>query len=81
MAQTLTVSRFATSDRYAAYTSTTPVPVSSSNTQRHRLSRGGNRQPNAALHTIALKTGRSPTRCRTPVEMWAAQVSAVGKYV
>lgn len=31
-----------------------PVPASSGQTQRHRLSRGGDRQLNRALHTIAL---------------------------
>jgi hypothetical protein len=30
------------------------MPVWSSNKARHRLSRTGNRQPNAALHRIAL---------------------------
>jgi len=31
-----------------------PIPVSSGCTDRHRLSRGGNRQLNAALHGIAI---------------------------
>ncbi|MGW5113788.1 transposase [Nocardia sp. NPDC004123] len=36
----------------------TPVPVWSSNRARHRLSRTGNRQLNAALHRIALTQAR-----------------------
>src|ERR1700741_1038520 len=35
-----------------------PLPVWSSNTPRHRLSRTGNRQLNAALHRIALTQAR-----------------------
>ena len=35
-----------------------PLPVWSSNKQRHRLSRTGNRQLNAALHRIALTQAR-----------------------
>jgi transposase len=31
-----------------------PIPASSGRTDRHRLNRGGDRQANAALHTIAL---------------------------
>ena len=31
-----------------------PIPASSGRTDRHRLSRGGDRQANRALHTIAL---------------------------
>ncbi len=32
----------------------TPIPASSGQTNRHRLSRGGDRQLNRALHTIVL---------------------------
>src|ERR1700741_4064798 len=35
-----------------------PLPVWSSNKQRHRLSRTGNRQLNAALHRIAMTQAR-----------------------
>ncbi|WP_263053694.1 IS110 family transposase [Gordonia malaquae] len=35
-----------------------PIPVSSGKTNRHRLSRGGDRQGNSALHTIALSRMR-----------------------
>jgi hypothetical protein len=40
--------------RGARHNGTAPVPVWSSNRHRHRLSRTGNRQLNAALHRIAI---------------------------
>jgi transposase len=39
---------------FARLAGVAPVPASSGKTQRHRLSRGGDRQLNRALHTIAL---------------------------
>jgi transposase len=39
---------------FAALCGTAPVPASSGKTTRHRLSRGGDRHANSALHTIAL---------------------------
>jgi transposase len=39
---------------FARLAGVAPVPASSGRTQRHRLSRGGDRQLNRALHTIAL---------------------------
>ena len=39
---------------FAALCGTAPVPASSGKTTRHRLSRGGDRGANHALHTIAL---------------------------
>ncbi len=39
---------------FAALCGTAPVPASSGKTTRHRLSRGGDRAANHALHTIAL---------------------------
>lgn len=39
---------------FAALCGTAPVPASSGKTTRHRLSRGGDRQANHALHTIAV---------------------------
>ncbi|MBB5787926.1 IS110 family transposase [Jiangella mangrovi] len=38
---------------------TAPIPVWSSDTERHRLDRGGNRRLNRALHTIARTQARS----------------------
>jgi transposase len=44
--------RLRTSASFAALCGTTPIPVSSGRTDRHRLSRGGDRQANAALHHV-----------------------------
>jgi transposase len=46
---------------FAALCGTAPVPASSGRTTRHRLSRGGDRAANAALHTIAtVRMGSDP---------------------
>lgn len=49
---------------FAALCGTAPVPASSGKTTRYRLSRGGDRRANNALHTIALSRMRShpPTK-------------------
>jgi transposase len=39
---------------FARLAGVAPIPASSGHTQRHRLSRGGDRQLNRALHTIVL---------------------------
>ena len=54
LGETAGVDRFRSKDAYARNTGTAPMPVWSSNKARHRLSRTGNRQLNAALHRIAL---------------------------
>ena len=46
--------RFRSANAFARHNGTAPLPVWSSNHQRHRLSRTGNRQLNAALHRIAI---------------------------
>jgi transposase len=48
------VARFPTKAHFASYTGTAPVEVSSGGIVRHRLSRGGDRQLNHALHMIAI---------------------------
>ena len=52
--ETVSISRFRSRHAYARHNGTAPVPVWSANTHRHRLSRAGNRQLNAAIHRIAL---------------------------
>ena len=54
LGETAGVDRFTSKDAYARHNGTAPLPVWSSNRARHRLSRTGNRQLNAALHRIAL---------------------------
>ncbi|MGH2465253.1 MAG: IS110 family transposase [Candidatus Limnocylindrales bacterium] len=48
------IRRFRSQDALAALAGVAPIPASSGQTQRMRLNRGGNRQLNRALHTIAL---------------------------
>lgn len=51
---TVTVTGFASEGHFAAYAGVAPREVSSGDVVRHRLSRGGDRQLNYTLHTIAL---------------------------
>jgi len=46
--------RFPNEAAFARLAGTAPIPASSGRTSRHRLDRGGDRQLNRALHTIAL---------------------------
>ncbi len=46
--------RFTSEAAFARCNGTAPLPASSGKTVRHRLSRGGDRQVNNAIHTIAL---------------------------
>jgi transposase len=50
LGETAGVDRFRSEDAFARHNGTAPMPVWSSNKARHRLSRTGNRQLNAALH-------------------------------
>jgi transposase len=52
--ETAGASRFRSRAAFARYNGSAPVPVWSGNDSHHRLSRGGNRQLNAALHRIAV---------------------------
>jgi len=62
--ETAGVVRFRSKEAFARHNGTAPVPVWSGNTVRHRLSRGGNRQLNAALHRIAITQMRIDERGR-----------------
>lgn len=54
--------RLRSSASFAALCGTAPIPVSSGRTDRHRLSRGGDRQANAALHHIVkVRLSHDPT--------------------
>lgn len=48
------VGRFRSRAAFARHNGSAPLPVWSGNTERHRLSRTGNRQLNVALHRIAI---------------------------
>ena len=56
------VRRFPSRHHFASYTGTAPLEVSSGEIVRHRLSRAGNRQLNAALHIAALTNKRYDPR-------------------
>ena len=47
------IGRFSSADRFASYSGTAPIEVSSGEVTRHRLSRSGNRALNNALHLAA----------------------------
>jgi transposase len=54
------VARFPTRDRYASYTGTAPIEISSGPRKVHRVSRRGNRQLNHAIHIVAVTQIRFP---------------------
>jgi transposase len=56
--ETADVRRFRSRHAHARHNGTAPLPVWSSNRPRHRLSRVGNRQLNAAVHRIAITQAR-----------------------
>ena len=61
--------RFHSEAAFAMLAGTSPIPASSGQTVRHRLNRGGDRQLNRALHTIALSrraTHRADPRLHRP---------------
>jgi transposase len=72
VAETADVRRFKHKDAYARHNGTAPIPVWSANNERHRLSRRGNRQLNAAIHRIAITQARCHPPARTYLEHRAA---------
>jgi transposase len=67
--------RFASDAKLARAAGVAPIPVSSGNTNRHRLDRGGNRQINAAIHRIAV----TRARCQPDTQDYIARKKAEGK--
>ena len=59
------VSRFRSAAAFARHNGSAPVPVWSGDPTRHRLSRGGNRQLNAALHRIAVTSSSGAAAAAT----------------
>tara|TARA_R100000306_G_scaffold38962_1_gene38624 strand:- start:1220 stop:2356 length:1137 start_codon:yes stop_codon:yes gene_type:complete len=53
VAEVADIRRFKSKDAFARHNGTAPLPAWSGNPNRHRLSRTGNRQINAAIHRIA----------------------------
>ncbi len=60
VAHTGDVRRFPSRHHFASYCGTAPIEASSGDLRRHRLSRGGNRQLNTAVHVVALCQARDP---------------------
>jgi transposase len=54
LGETAGIGRFRSRSAFARHNGSAPLPVWSGNTERHRLSRTGNRQLNVALHRIAI---------------------------
>ncbi|HKZ19591.1 MAG TPA: IS110 family transposase [Acidimicrobiia bacterium] len=69
------ITRFRSKDAYAMFAGTAPIPVWTSNRERFRLNRGGNRQTNAAIHRIAV----TQLRCYPPAQMLVAKHLGHGK--
>jgi transposase len=68
VAEVADVRRFRSKDAFARHNGTAPLPVWSSNTVRHRLSRTGNRQINCALHRICVTQIRIHEDAKTYLE-------------
>jgi transposase len=67
--------RFSTDAKLARAAGIAPIPVSSGNTNRHRLDRGGNRQINATIHRIAI----TRARCHPETQDYIARKLSEGK--
>jgi transposase len=72
VAEVADVRRFSSKDAFARHNGTAPLPVWSSNRVRHRLSRTGNRQLNAAIHRMAVTQMRIHEGARAYLERRAA---------
>jgi transposase len=73
LGETRDIRRFHSPAAFAAHSGTAPVPASSGRTQRHRLNRGGNRQLNRALYTIAIVQARWDPAARTYLDRKLAE--------
>ena len=65
--------RFPTEASFAHQAGTAPIPASSGNRNRHRLHRGGDRQLNRALHTIAITRARLDPDTRAYIQRKLAE--------
>jgi transposase len=75
IAEVAGVHRFQTDAQLAKHGGSAPLPASSGTRQRHRLNRHGNRQPNCALHRIAVNQSRR----HPPARAYLARKQAEGK--
>ncbi len=75
VAEVAGVGRFRSEAALAMHAGVAPLECSSGAWQRHRLSRVGNRQLNAALHRIAV----TQLRVHPPAQAYLARLQATGK--
>jgi transposase len=73
LGETRGATRFRHAAAFAAHAGVAPVPASSGRTERHRLNRGGNRQLNLALYTIAMVQARWDPQARTYLDRKLAE--------
>jgi transposase len=73
LAEVVDVGRYPSRHTFAAANGSAPIPASSGRTVRHRLNRGGNRQLNRALYTIAITEIRANTEGRAYYERKRAE--------
>lgn len=69
------ITRFRSADAFAMLAGVAPIPASSGQTNRMRLNRGGNRQLNRALYSIAF----AQVRTHPPAKAFVARKRAEGK--
>lgn len=69
------IQRFSTDAKLAVHAGVAPLEASSGNRRRHRLSRRGNRQLNAAFHRIAV----TQMRCHGPARVYIERKMTEGK--
>ena len=74
LAEVADVRRFRSKDAFARHNGTAPLPVWSGNRVRHRLSRTGNRQLNAAIHRVAI----TQMRCHDDAKAYLQRRTAIG---
>ena len=65
--------RFSSDAKLARAGGIAPIPVSSGNTNRHRLDRGGNRQINTAIHRVAVTRARCHPETRAYIDRKRAE--------
>jgi transposase len=75
IARTAGVKRFRSDASFAQLAGTAPIPCSSGQRTQHRLNRGGDRQLNRALHTIALTRASH----HAPTKQYLARKQAAGQ--
>jgi transposase len=88
VAETGAVSRFRSSDAFAMLAGVAPIPASSGQTHHLRLNRGGNRQLNRALYSIALVQARHHqpardfvARKRAEGQTWRQAIRALKRHL